>query len=203
MIEDWQKQVDRIEKSYETILGGQDEVNDDRPEMNRLGSGMSALDVVERDADFHGPNRFPPRHKPAILPLLDMEKYVDDDADGLPDDLNELVLAAFENRENVLTHYQYLTALMPSNPDENDFRVIGATAADIKELLADADELMQKVDQMSEASIAAASSSASAGPSCFPKRSSWSAFADSVYVTGVPPDLSAAPLPLPLPSCIM
>jgi predicted nucleic acid-binding protein len=158
MIEDWQKQVDRIEKSYETILGGQDEVNDEGPEMNRLGSGMSALDVVERDADFHGPNRFPPRHKPAILPLLDMEKYVDDDADGLPDDLNELVLAAFENRENVLTHYQYLTALMPSNPDENDFRVIGATAADIKELLADADELMQKVDQMSEASIAAASS---------------------------------------------
>lgn len=151
MIEDWQKQVDRIEKSYETIFHSDFQelpVGNDRTDLHHGVSGMSAMDIVERDTDYHGPNRFPPRHNPSGLSSLDMEKYLGDAPDGLADSVNEIVLAALDNRDNVMTHYTYLTVNLPESLMEPDFRVLNATAVDLKESLQDAEKLVRKIEEM-------------------------------------------------------
>ncbi len=152
MIEDWQKQVDRIEKSYETLFHADlAEQPSNRPDLSRDGAGMSAMDIVDRDTDYHGFNRFPPRHHPSGLPALDLEKYFEDAEGGLSEPLNDIVLAALDNRENVMTHFTYLTVNLPESAMEPDFRVLNATVVDLKESLQDAERLVRKIEEMTSA----------------------------------------------------
>ena len=145
-MEDWSAQVNRIEKSYEALFKEDGNV---APELlNKSPSHMASLDVVESTGEFHGPNRFPPRHKPSVLASVNLLRYEGTDGEGLPEDINELVMAAHDNRENVISHYDYLLNTLAPLPPESEFRELQATITDLKEMHEVAHELIGRIEQV-------------------------------------------------------
>ena len=104
--------------------------------------------MVESTWEFHGPNRFPPRHKPSPLASIDLMRYEGADGEGLPENINELVMEAHDNRENVIAHYDYLVNTLAPLPPESEFRELQATILDLKEMHEVAQGLIGQIERL-------------------------------------------------------
>jgi len=163
MNSDWLQQVNRIEKSYETLFR-----QVDHGDTHGTIFGLSRDDAPKT---YHGDNRFPPRARPHAIGSIDNEKYNLCESDAqlelsagpdaeqtagaiLLSKLGGLRLKIRENREQARARGQYLQS-QPLTAMDQEASYLSEVLLELRSLGEDAQHLVQEVDTLQFAREAA------------------------------------------------